>query len=238
MEEFNTNQPSHKNNGSKKLIYTILAILIILGLGYAFVQYRHNLAKKAADISINDIAKLSEQERIKALEAQINALQGEVKNFAQDASAGTKYATLIRLAEAQIELSKFVPAVESLNSIPDDKKGNSRVELAYGLAYKGLNDKAQAMDHLKKTLDQDETQSKAWVAYLELNSDLPNDQLNKMYREAIAKTKSNVDVMISYAHFSEKIGDKATAIAAWETARNVDPDNASKYEAEMARLKQ
>src|SRR6476469_4275377 len=241
MEELNTTEVSNKNNrnNSKKVIYTILAILILLGLGYAFVQYRHNLAKKAANVSINDITKLNEQEKIKALEAQVSALQDEAKIFGKDATSATKYATLIRWAEAQIELSKFAPAIETLNAIPEDKKDNSRVDLAYGMAYKGVGDAVVAKQFLKKTIDADDTQAKAWVAYLELiSNDLKTDQLNNMYREAITKTKSNVDVMISYAHFSEKIGDKATAIAAWETARNVDPNNTDKYNAEITRLKQ
>ena len=233
----NTNRPPH-NPSPKRGIYTVIALLIILGLGYAYWNQQRQERAELADTALKDIINLPEKEKIEALETKVKELQREVDAFTDKADSSARYSVLVRLAESQIELGKFEDALKTLDAIPEDKRANSRVDLAYGLAYKGTGDMNKANEFLKKTIDQDNTQAVAWVPYLEVNQDLPQDQLKALYREAITATKSHIDVMISYARFSEKIGDKAMAIAAWETAVNVDPDNASKYQVEIDRLKQ
>jgi predicted negative regulator of RcsB-dependent stress response len=240
MEEntnFENNTSNNQDNNSKKVIYVIIAILVIAGLAFAIKQYQ-NKQQEIANTALKDIVNLPEKERIKALEAQVDELKNQAKNFAQDADAGTKYTVLIRLAEAQIQLDKFQEGLDTLNSIEEGKRGNSRVKLDYGLAYKGLNDTGKANEFLKQSIDMDDTNPQAWLPYLEANNDLPNDQLKAMYLQAIAGTKSNPEIMVSYAKFSEKIGDKATAIAAYETARNGNPEKTDEYNNEIQRLKQ
>jgi tetratricopeptide (TPR) repeat protein len=229
METMNTSK------NTKSILYLVLAVLIIFGIVYTATHYKN---KDAANLSLSEINKLNEKQRIEALEAQVKDLQNQAQSLASDAADETKYGLYIKLAEAQLELGKNQEAVDTLNKIPADKQTNSRTAIAFIRAYKGVGDNAKAKEMAAKNLLLYDEVPEIWVAYLDLNQDLPVDQLKALYAKAIPATKSNVDVMISYAHFSEKIGDKANAIAAWETARNVDPNNAAQYESEMARLKQ
>ena len=221
----------------KNIAYIIIAILVILGGIYSINEYQKN-KQRVADLSVNEIRQLDVEEQKRALEDKIKSLEKEIQSLTDSVDVSAKYIAYIGLAEAKLELGDYSGAISALDSIPEEKKANSRVFQAYGLAYKGLGDIPKAKESIDKALALDDTDAKSWVAKIELNSDLPNEQINALYRQAIPATKSHVDVMISYARFSERIGDKNQAIAAWETAINVNPEKESEYRAEIARLRQ
>lgn len=224
------------SNTTKTIAYAVLAILLGLGVFYGLTKYQEK-NKPPERLTLREITQLAEHDRIQALEERISELLGQVKDLAENAESGTKYTVYIQLVEAQLELGKFPEALDNLNQIPEDKRNSSRYAAANVRALKGVGDLVKAKELSAVNLALYGEDPGVWTAHLEVNSDLPNEELNALYRQAIPATKSNVGVMISYARFSEKIGDKATAIAAWETARNVDPGNAAKYEQEIARLR-
>ncbi len=237
METTNTpqNTSQEPSNRSKGWIYGIIAILIVAGLIWAFNQGDR---KAPGDYTFDEIKSLPSEEQQKAFENKVSDLQERLKNLAQDAGEQAKYRILIGLAEAQVELGRWQDALNSLDQIPEGQKRNPPVLKAYALAYKGLGQNDKAVESFRNALAEDNTNAEIWLAYLESSTGLPNDQLNALYRGAIAATKSQLDIMISYAKFSERIGDKATAIAAWETAINHDPGNEAKYREEINRLRQ
>lgn len=225
-----------QSKNSKTITYAVIAILLALGVFYALSKYSEN-NKPSERLTLKQITQLSEAERIKALEERTKELMEQIKGLAENTTIEIKYSAYIQLAETQLELGKYEETLDTLNKIPEEKKGNNRVAATYVRAYKGMGDIAKAKELSTTNLTLYDEDVNIWLAHLEVNSDLPNDQLKALYLQAVVKTKSNLEIMISYAKFSEKIGDKATAIAAWETARNVDPGNASKYENEIARLR-
>lgn len=232
-----TNNP----NKPKSWVYGILAILIIGGIIFAVNQGER---KAPGDYSFDEIMSMPAEKQKSAFEAQVNDLEKRLTKLTQGTGdeaqityENAKHRIYIKMAEAQNQLGRYQDALNSLNNIPESQKNNPDVLKAYALAYKGLGQNDQAIEFFKKAFEEDNTNVEVWLAYLDSSANLPNEELNALYRQAIPATKSNVDVMISYAKFSEKIGDKATAIAAWETARNVDPGNAAKYEQEIARLR-
>jgi tetratricopeptide (TPR) repeat protein len=230
------------SQNTKRIISIIIAILILGGVAYA-VQTNSN-KKKPVDYTLDEIKALDLEKQKSILEAQVKELESRIKGFTPGNDPGpdreheiAKYRVYIKLAEAQIELGRFQPALDALNNIPEGQKNNPPVYRAYALAYKGLSQKDKALETIKSALAEDPSNVELWLINLELNSDLPNDQFKALYLEAITKTKSNLEIMKSYAAFSERIGDKDSAIAAWETAINMDPDNTAKYQAEIDRLK-
>lgn len=225
-------------NNTKKTLYIILGIIIVIALGFGINSYINNKELKP-ELSLQEILNLSEKERIAALEAQVGDLKRESERLASTAEAGTKYSVYIRLAEAQIAIGKYDEAIATLDAIPEEKKTTTRVPIAYARAFTGKNDLVKAKENIDKALVLDNELPEALLLNLEISAaTLPNDQLDALYRDAITKTKSNLDIIISYARFSEKIGNKPQAIAAWETARNLNPEKSADYETEMTRLKQ
>ncbi len=221
----------------KTIIYTVIGVLIVLGAFYAVNEYQKN-NQPPKPLTLREIIQLNESDRIKALEERTKELIDEVSNLADTTEAGIKYAAYIQLAEAQIELGKYNEALESLGKIPEDKKGNSRTDAALIRAYKGIGDAVKARELSANSIAVYDEDPAVWLAHLQANDSLPNEELKALYLQAVSKTKSNIDIMISYAKFSEKIGDKVTAVAAWETAANVDPANEGKYREEISRLRQ
>lgn len=221
----------------KKILYAILGLIVILSIIFGVYSY-FSAQRKYASYSLNEIISLDDKEKIKALEYRIKDLSGQVDKLRDDASDATKYAIYINLAEARLELGKYDLALESLNKIPDTQRNNDRTGIAFVKAFVGRDNIPQAKEQSERNLASFDEDAVIWLQYLELHQDLEKDLLNAKYREAISKVKSNLEIMISYAKFNERIGDKATAIAAWETAINFDAANEGKYREEIARLRQ
>jgi tetratricopeptide (TPR) repeat protein len=159
------------------------------------------------------------------------------ESLAADAEISTKYTTYIRLADLQNRLGLYQEAIASVDKIAAERQGNSRVWLTYATSYKGLNQIDKAKAAINRTLEIDDEVPEHWRLYFEIYTDLSNEELNAKYMEALQKTKNDLQLVISYARFLEKIGDKDKAVIYWETARNADPANASTYEAEITRLR-
>lgn len=218
-----------------KIVIILIVILIAGGLFVGWNVYSEN--QIASHGSIEEINGISGAKRIRILEKREKIYEEKVANWPPNVQISDRYMLYIQLADTRNLLGKYQAAIDALKPIDYEKSNNTRLWAAFTVAYQALGDIANAKITARKALDIDDERADLWTPFLSLSADLPNDQLKALYLQAITKTKSNVDVMISYAKFSEKIGDKATAIAAWETARNVDPDNASKYESEIARLR-
>lgn len=237
-----TNYTLNKPSNSKTWIYGTIAILVVAGLVFAFTQGDR---KAPGDYTFEEIMNLPAEEQQGAFEAQVKDLEVQLANLQQGTEEGSEHAyqsakhrISIKLAESQNQLGRYNDALKSLDNIPESQQNNPDVLRAFGLAYKGMGQKEQANEKFRQAIEEDKTNAEVWLTYIESSSELPNDQLDGLYREAIAATKSHVDVMISYARFNERIGNKDLAVAAWETAINVDSANEAEYRAEIARLRQ
>ncbi len=225
-------------NNSKKIAYSVLAIILLATIFYGISKYTNKSGDDISEYSVSQLNELGEAQRKKALENKLKEYENNVANLAPDANSSDKYSAYIVLSDAQIALGLYDESLKSLESIPEDKRNSKRAYYQFAQIYKAKNDLFKAMEYANLALEKDSSDVPSWLLYLDSASNLNNQELDAKYRQAIPATKSNKDIMISYAKFSERIGDKATAIAAWETALNGDPANASTYEAEIARLRQ
>lgn len=227
---------SEKN---KKILYWVLGLLVIALVIYG-ISMKSNKVDDISEYSVSQLegSDLNEEQRKEALNKKLAEYQEVVNQLPQDANSSDKYSAYIVLSEVQIALGKYDEALKSLESIPEDKRNSKRAYYQFAQIYKSKNDLYKVLENANLALERDDSDVPTWLVYLDSASSLSNEELNLKYREAIAKTKSNIDIMISYAKFSEKIGDKATAVAAWETAVNVDPSNEAKYREEISRLRQ
>lgn len=221
----------------KNLIYTAVGIVILVAVFYGVSKLSKEKEDNIEEYSVSQIQKLDEKQRKEALEEKLRQYQETVNNLPQDANSSDKYSAYIVLSEAQIALEKYDDALKSLEAIPDDKRNSKRAYYQFAQIYKAKDDKFKAMENATKAIERDQGDVPSWLLYLEVATSLTNTELNAKYREAVVKTGSNVEIMISYAKFCERIGDKATAVAAWETAINGDPANEGKYREEIARLR-
>ncbi len=233
----NTEESNKKSVISKRVLIKFGYMILAIALVFAIYHFTNNRID-TSDYSLEEINSLEDKQRITALEKRESELSEQISRFSGETDSLDRYASYISLAEVRLDLAKYDAVIEALNNIPEDRKEHDRVYMAYARAYQGLGNSDLAKENANKAIEYDDTDIKTWLLLLDVSQDLPTDQLNNLYRRAIPETKSNLDIMISYAKFCERIGDKATAIAAWETAINHDPANESKYREEISRLNQ
>ena len=228
--------PTPKPRQNNRVVPIVIGIIILAALVYGFFQL-DNGEKKNTDYKLSEINTLEADKQKQVLEDQLKVAQQEARNLPGDATPGAKYAAYIRLADLQNRLQKYNDAIASVDAIAQENQGNSRVWTTYATSYKGLGDTTKTIDTVRKALAIDDELAEPWRIYLEAAQDFPKAELDSLYVQALAKTKNNLEIVKSYARFLEKTGDNTKAVIYWETARNIDPNNAQEYDKEISRLR-
>lgn len=220
----------------KKVIYIILALLIIAAGVFSVIQYRVSHSARW-DLTLKELDQLSDKRKQQALVARELELTKQFDELSKDASVSEKYLLYTQLAEVRIGLGKFQEAIKVLEIMPLEKINNSRVTFANAQAYRGVGENARAKAYYLKTVDLDETNVEAWKGLFEIPGNATQEELADWHERSVKGTKNNLDLVISYARFLGSVGDKTQAIIYWETARNVNPDGAEEYAREIAKLR-
>lgn len=234
-EQNSSSAPSPTSGKRSPLSWVIglIAVAIIAGGAYWYFQGQ----KLSDNLTLQEIEKLGPDEQRIELEKQLKEYEERAAKLSADANISDKYLVYIRLAELQNRLQKYGGAIESVDKIAEQRQDNSRIWYSYAVSYQGLDNFPKAKENIQKALAISDVTPEYWIVYLEISQDLPSADLEKLYVEAVAKTANDLEIVKSYARFLEKIGNKEKAIGYWETARNINPDGAGEYDAEIARLR-
>jgi tetratricopeptide (TPR) repeat protein len=232
-------QQNTKQNKGKVFIPLAVLILLFLG-GYALSQNRNKDARvNNEQVGVSQeqkAAQVPEGER-QELETKARALEGQIKGFTAQTSSGDQYRAYLQLSALKHRLGLYDEAIAALDKIPADNSGTPRIFIAYALIYKDKGDLAKTAENAKKALDLDQENPQYWVVYLEAEQGMGNADREVKYKEALQKTENSTEVLVSYAKFLEKIGNKAGAREQYIKLTVTDPSNADKYNAEIERLK-
>lgn len=227
---------------TKKVIYTVLIVLVIAGavLGYEKLRQKKESDRKAQTASVTGAKKEIDttQEERKVLEAQVADYKAKIEKLPKDASAEEKTGLYTKLAAAQYKLGDYKDAIASLDAIITDNASNHRIWTMYTNIYWDMQDFAKAREASEKALNLDRENPQSWLAFIELQDNQEKTYIDSMYQDALKKTDKDLDVVIAYAKFLEKVGDKQGAITQWETAGKINIKNKSEYEAQIGRLQQ
>ena len=239
QENLNTGK---KEQPFKKYLLPV-GVILLLALGYLWFQ-NSNLPSTSKDkITVQSggvtreqkLAALSEGDR-KTLEKKLESELAEVKAFNDQTSVEDKDKTYVQLASAQRALGFYTEALESLGKVSSEYKNQARVFINYALVYKDLGDVAKTNEYAKKALDLDMENQQYWVVYLESEITLSNADREAKYKEAIEKTESHEDVLVSYAKFLEQIGNIQGAIDQYKKAGEINQKKKPDFDAEITRL--
>lgn len=211
----------------------LVAVAVIVGAAYWYIQNQGTFN----DLTLQEIEKLGPDEQRIELEKQLKDYEQRAANLPADATISNKYLVYIKLAELQNRLEKYGDAIASIDKIAEQRQDNSRIWYSYAVSYQGIRNIPKAKENIQKALAISDETPEYWQVYLDVSQDIPAGDLEKLYAEAVAKTANDLEIVKSYARFLEKIGNKEKAIGYWETARNINPDGAGEYDAEIARLR-
>ncbi len=234
-DENSNGTPSPKSGKSSSMSWVIGLLVILAVIGGAF-WYQQGQGP-SGDLNLQEVENLKPEDQRKELEKQLKDYEDRAAHLSADANISDKYLVYIKLAELQNRLELFDAAIKSVDQIAEQRQDNSRIWATYATSYLGARNIPKAQENIQKALAISDDTPEYWVIYFQAFADAPVADLDAKYVEALRKTNNNIDIVISYARFLEKQGNKEKAIGYWETARNINPDGAAQYEAEIARLR-
>lgn len=230
------------SRASKKAILAVLAVAVLAGVavGVGHLQKKQAEQQKAKTVSTTgakkEIDNTTEEEKV--LRAQAENYQAQIDKLPGSAPAEDKVDLYLKLAGAQYRLGQYDNALKSLNTIKGDNPTNHRMWTLYTNIYWDKADFAEARAASERALDIDRENPQSWLAFIELQEDQSKENLDKRYNDAIDRTDSAIEVVVAYAKFLEKQGDKPGAVAQWQKAAEILPTKKAEYDAEIARLQQ
>lgn len=227
--------PANREGMKKILKFGLLVIILAAALyGGQKLYEKYDTSK----YGLAEIDNLDAEQQRKVLEEQLKDYQERAAGLPEGSSTSERYAVYVKLAEIQNRLGMYREAIASIDKIAEERQGTSRIWGLYAQSYVGLGDsKVLVLENIKKALAIDDQSGEYWKIYIDASQDLPAEELDKLYTEAVAKTNNELEIVKSYARFLEKTGNKEKAIGYWETARNINPDGIVEYDAEIARLR-
>lgn len=242
-QEFNQDKPSTKTSSNRKAWYAALLVILIAGVvvGVAKIKQSQDAeqSRKEKTASVTgakkEINPTSEEEAV--LKAQLESYKAQVEKLSGSAPTEERYNVYTKLATAQYKLHDYKGAIASLNKIQSENMREHRMWALYTNIYWDMADFPNAREASKKALDLDRENPQSWLAFIELQEDQSKENLSKLYDQALLKTDYYIDVIVAYAHYLEKVGDKPAAISQWEKAIKTVPTKKAEYEAEIERLK-
>ncbi len=234
-EKIESEEPKASN--SRKYWY-ILAVLVLIAIVVLLVSQK--LPENSQNNAENGVVKerlvnLSGDER-KLLESQLAGFTEQIKGLSGDTFVKERDSLLLKIAGVQYKLGKYQEALNTLEKASEEVRKETRIWALSTNIYRDMGDIAKALESAQKALGFDRENPAYWIAVIDLSTNLSNDEQKGIYEDALRLTEQNIDVVVSYAKFLEKIGDKPGAIMYWQKAGQVDDKNKSKYDAEIARL--
>lgn len=118
----------------------------------------------------------------------------------------------------------------------DPKSEPALIGLA--LTYTEAGDLKAAENSLKTALDNNPKSYSVWIRYIDTKrvTNASNEEIKKIFEEALAATNRYPDVVTQAANFYEQIGDKQKSVDFWREAIKLNPTNKNAYELEIRRI--
>lgn len=224
-------------NSSKKYLYLVIGLLILAGVGYG-VWNAQNKQKSSVSGEVSEkTVNLSDSEK-QRLEAQIKGYESQIKGLSGSEFNAERAKLHLQIAGVQYKLGKYSDAVKSLELAAPENRDNVRFWYMSTLVYRDMGNLPKALESAQKMVDLDKENANDVSIYIDLatTAGTVNEQAKDLFTKSSTSVKQDIKVIISYAKFLEKIGDKQGAIDMWTNAGQQDPKEKTNYDAEIARL--
>jgi len=218
----------------KNIIYIMIAVVILAGAVFTLTrrgpgEFDH----KQVEVTGTAQEKSSLQKQIEDLKIQIEA--AKKSNQPQE----KLFQLYVDLGSAQRTLGLLSDARDSYKAAIDLQPNSVPAWTTIYSAYFDLGDFDSAKDAAQKSLALNSGDWNMWRNLIDLETNqfhLSNDDLKKLYEQALGASSANINIVTYYAVFLEKIGDLAGAKAQWQKAIQINPTGRKDYQAEIARL--
>lgn len=221
----------------KMLPAAILIVVAAAGILYYNKIQDDRKNAKPAIITEKDM-NLSAEER-KLVEGRLADIQEKIENPPKSITNIEKYSWNMQAGFQKMALGKLSEAKEYFIAASALQPGDYTSWVAlYDVAY-AMNDFDTARENIKKAISLDQGNPGTWKKYIQLENEkfkASNEQLNQLFIQAFAATRSDIVIVVYYAQFLEEKGDLKGALEQWRKALVADPESKNRYQAEVARL--
>jgi tetratricopeptide (TPR) repeat protein len=213
------------------LVFFCLALAIGVGIYAAYKDSKSPKKNLTTEITPTNLT----AKEIRKLEEDLIRAD---KDIELRTDPNNKYEAYVDKGEILFKLGKLSLAASSLKEalklFPERAK-------AYSILFDvqiAMNDLAAARETIR-TLVEANSSTIYWRQYIAFEQDKmnsPPEQIDALYNQALVKTDNNIGIVTDYARFLEKTGDIEKAKEYWRRAGEIDPNDKSKYDAEIQRL--
>lgn len=212
----------------KEIIIVGIAVIAFSG----FLLYGFWKEKNAGLLKENN-PYLTSEERVLALEKfkeakkKLNEAANDDEKFGAYMDIGFQYSVFLDYENARNSFAKAAKI----------KPDNYVVYVALYQIDADMKNNESARDNIKKAVSLRGDNPDLWKKYIQFEAErfsASKETLDDLYREALEKTGSHVDMLGVYAQFLETNGDLAAALEQWKKANEQYPGTA--YEKEINRL--
>lgn len=231
------------NKKKNNLILSAVGLLLIIGGVFYYKKEKQTVLPKESDdvVSGEEVAQTPEDEANKeqVLQDKVNKTNEEELK-AQNAAKKAAWSTAMDNARTAFGKGEYDKAIsfykESLNYYKRDSAYSGLF-----LAYSAQNNVDQARIAIDAAINLNPTFSEHWKSKLSLLNDKTNlsfTDLKKIYEDGLTKVNSatKINLVTFFAVIAENKKEYKEAIAAWEYAKTLYPQNSSVYQAEIERL--
>ncbi len=219
--------------------YIILTILIILLIGAGF-WYR----SQHTDVAINQGKILPDKNRNldegakKIYTDRIKKAEYDLENLKPTDSNTQKINDYIYLGQQYFGLGFLDKSKQEYLKVLQLDTRNETALVGLALTYMDAGDFEDARSSLEIALTNNPKNYNLWLQYIDLRqaAGTSNEDLSKLYDEALKSTNNYPDILTRDAQFQEKWGNIDKAIMLWQEVAKKNPDGAQIYNQEIARL--
>lgn len=221
----------------KKIIPAAIAIVLVIAgiMYYNRIQNEKNL--NSSFITEKDPNLTAEQRKI--VEDRIAGLNEKIKNPPEGSTDAEKYNLYIQIGFQKLNLGKFSEARDSFIDASHLQPDNYAAYVALYQVYLSMTDYNSARESIKKAVSLSPGSPDVWRKYIPLEKEkfgATNEELEKLYSEALKSTGESIDILTVYAQFLEEKGDIKGAIEQWKKATVAYATNKDVYQGEIYRL--
>lgn len=177
--------------------WIILGVLFIaLATGYWFS--RSPSSDPDLSLSPSEVEQLSAENKIIVLEKQLVDLQNKERSLTPESDIGDRYTTYIQLGEVYTALGRHEDALQALDKIKEERKGNTRLWMTYAEVYKNMGDLPKARENIRTALDLDPELVDNWLKLFSVMSDMSKDSQESMYKLGLQQSGNLSEIQAAY----------------------------------------
>lgn len=221
----------------RKQILIIIALIVVLAVAFFVVQKKDGAEYVefpesiilSVDVNIDEDSRDFWEEKIEEYKIELEK---------EDLTNPDRISYLVALASNYESLGKYDLMLEAITEASVLATDSQAVQKTYSQMLYRAKDYSQALLVADLAINLKQDKPLPWLWRLELEEQLLKKKKNaiELYEKALNFTAHDIDIMIAYAEFLERIEKPEMAVAVWKDAQTRHPEMSEAFESRIERI--